>query len=167
MKTSLCILLMLATSRVAQEQNTDSAQLWNIPESISKIFAAKGLNKRYEFSFHLNPFYVRGDFNGDRRPDIAILVKEKASGKIGIAIFHSGKTDPFILGAGTKFGNGGDNFDGMDFWSVYPKRRVSRGVGQTTIPILKGEALHVGKSEAADALIYWNGKKYVWYQQGD
>jgi hypothetical protein len=25
----------------------------------------------------------------------------------------------------------------------------------------------VSKSEAASALIYWNGKRYVWLQQGD
>jgi hypothetical protein len=32
---------------------------------------------------------------------------------------------------------------------------------------LRGDALLVGKSEAASALIYWNGKRYVWLQQGD
>ena len=30
-----------------------------------------------------------------------------------------------------------------------------------------GQARWPCKSEAASALIYWNGKRYVWYQQGD
>jgi len=32
---------------------------------------------------------------------------------------------------------------------------------------LKGSALYVEKSEAASAIIYWTGKEYKWYQQGD
>ena len=35
------------------------------------------------------------------------------------------------------------------------------------IPHLRGDGLLVGKSEAASSLIYWNGKRYVWFQQGD
>jgi hypothetical protein len=35
------------------------------------------------------------------------------------------------------------------------------------VPHLRGDALLVGRSEAASALIYWNGKRYVWFQQGD
>jgi len=30
-----------------------------------------------------------------------------------------------------------------------------------------GDALLVSKSETASALIYWNGKRYTWLQQGD
>ncbi len=55
----------------------------------------------------------------------------------------------------------------MDVWSVYPKGPVSQSVGETTIPTLVGEALHVEKSASASGIIYWNGKKYLWYQQGD
>jgi len=32
---------------------------------------------------------------------------------------------------------------------------------------LRSDVLLVEKSEAASALIYWNGKRYVWSQQGD
>ncbi len=52
-------------------------------------------------------------------------------------------------------------------WRVYSKDRTTRGVDETTVPRLHGEALLVGKSESASALIYWNGKRYVWLQQGD
>jgi hypothetical protein len=55
----------------------------------------------------------------------------------------------------------------MDTWQVYPKDRVARGAGEAIVPRLRGEALLVGKSETASALIYWNGKRYVWFQQGD
>jgi hypothetical protein len=52
----------------------------------------------------------------------------------------------------------------MDLWQ---RTRSPRGAGETTVPRLHGEALLVGKSEATSALIYWNGKRYVWFQQGD
>jgi hypothetical protein len=52
-----------------------------------------------------------------------------------------------------------------DYWQGYPKGRSELGTDETA-PRLHGEAL-LGKSEAASALIYWNGKRYVWFQQGD
>jgi hypothetical protein len=55
----------------------------------------------------------------------------------------------------------------MDSWRIYSKDRVARRAAELSIPQLHGEALLVGKSEAASALIYWNGKRYVWLQQGD
>ncbi len=54
-----------------------------------------------------------------------------------------------------------------DSWQVYPKSRVVREAGEPGSPRVRGDALLVGKSEAASALIYWNGKRYVWLQQGD
>jgi len=40
-----------------------------------------------------------------------------------------------------------------DYWSKRPKFR--------------GDVLLVSKNYTARALIYWNGKRYVWVQQGD
>jgi hypothetical protein len=99
--------------------------------------------------------------------DTAVLVKERSSGKFGIAIVHGATGKVTILGAGIEIGNGGDNFEWMDFWQVYPKTRATPASGESSLPHLRGDALLVEKSEAASALIYWNGKKYVWSQQGD
>jgi hypothetical protein len=54
----------------------------------------------------------------------------------------------------------------MDSWQVYSKGRASQEA-EETVPHLRGDALLVGKSEAASALIYWNGKHYVWFQRRD
>jgi glycogen debranching enzyme len=72
-----------------------------------------------------------------------------------------------ILGAGIGIGNGGDYFEWMDSWQVYSKTRDAHAGGEIDIADLRGDALLVEKSEAASALIYWNGKRYVWPQQGD
>ena len=139
----------------------------SLPPGIVDVFENDPSAKRYALVAHLNPFYVNGDFNGDRRTDTAILIKEAASGKIGIAIIHAGAKSIIVLGAGRKFGNGGDDFRWMDAWHLYPRAPVQRGADETAPPVLKGDALMVVKTESASALIYWNGKRYGWYQQGD
>ena len=102
----------------------------------------------YELSSHLKPSYLKGDFDGDRKPDIAVLVKEKGAGKIGIAVFHSSNSNVLFIGAGTKLGNGGDNFDWMDIWKVVPRSAAAKQLGKTAASLLKGDALYVEKSES-------------------
>jgi hypothetical protein len=143
------------------------AQVHDVPETVKRAIANGSLAKDYDVSFHMNPFYLRGDFKGDGKIDLAVLVKQRSSGKFGIAIIHGEVDKVTILGAGVGLGNGGDDFEWMDSWQVYSKGRVARGGGETAVPRLHGDALLVGKSEAASALIYWNGKRYVWFQQGD
>jgi hypothetical protein len=93
-------------------------------------------------------------------------VNQRSTGKLGIAIIHSATDNVTVLGAGNVIGNGGDDFEWMDSWQVYSKGRATQEtVG--SVPHLRGDALLVGKSEAASALIYWNGKRYAWFQQGD
>jgi len=99
--------------------------------------------------------------------DAAVLVKERSPGKLGIAIVHCATGKVTIFGAGFGIGNGGDDFEWMDSWQVYRKTHAAHAASETNVPHLRGDALLVEKSEAASALIYWNGKRYVWSQQGD
>ncbi len=138
----------------------------DIPEVINRAITNGFLAKEYEPSLHMNPFYLRGDFNGDSKPDLAVLVKQRSTGKLGIAIVNGATDKVTVLGAGNAIGNGGDDFEWMDSWQVYSKGRAAQEA-EGSVPHLRGDALLVGKSEAASALIYWNGKHYVWFQQGD
>jgi hypothetical protein len=60
-----------------------------------------------------------------------------------------------------------DDMNWMDAWQVYYKKDVGLGVGETKLLKLKGEAIYAGKLESSSGLIYWDGKEYRWYQQGD
>jgi hypothetical protein len=55
--------------------------------------------------------------------DAAVLVKERSTGKLGIAIVHGTTGKVTILGAGFGIGNGGDDFEWMYSWQVYSKTR--------------------------------------------
>jgi hypothetical protein len=160
----IVMFIALHSLTAAQSGGSQSSE---IPESVTTVFKTAGLDRHYELSSHMKPSHLKGDFDGDRKPDIAVLVKEKSAGKIGIAVFHSSTNNVVFIGAGTKLGNGGDNFDWMDVWSVTAKTAAAKQVGKPAAALVKGDALHVEKSESASALIYWNGKRYIWRQMGD
>ena len=55
----------------------------------------------------------------------AALVKERSTGKLGIAIVHGTSGKATILGAGVGIGNAGDDFEWMDSWQLYSKTRAA------------------------------------------
>ena len=138
-----------------------------VPDAAKKALTNGSAGKKYDVSFQVKPSYLEGDFNGDGKADVAVLVKERSTGKVGIAIVHGTTGKVTVLGAGIAIGNGGDDFEWMDSWKVYSKTHGASSREETSVPHLCGDALLIEKSEAASALIYWNGKKYVWSQQGD
>jgi hypothetical protein len=156
---------VITQSDLAQSRPSNTAaQRHDIPEVVQKAITNGPLGNKYEVAFHMNPFFLSGDFNGDGKTDVAVLVKQRSTGKLGIAIIHGATDKVQILGAGVSIGNGGDDFEWMDTWEVRSKNDL---VASTSASKFHGDALLVGKSEAASALIYWNGKRYVWLQQGD
>ena len=160
----------LNTKQITQPDSPSSPSTGlkrDVPDAIKNALTNGSVGKKYDLSFRLNPSYLEGDFNGDGKIDIAVLVKERSTGKFGIAIVHGGIGKVTILGAGIDIGNGGDDFEWMDSWQTHSKTRPDHAQSETSLPHLRGDALFVEKSDAASALIYWNGKRYVWSQQGD
>ena len=136
-----------------------------LPVWAAKPWAAASAVNGLDISGSVNPFYQRGDFDGDGRADLAILVRDKTTGKIGILMLHrAGK--PVLLGAGRPFENGGDDFAWIDQWSVDDggDPAPSRSTRSAREP---ADALWVAKEGAASALIRYRNGKYVWRQQGD
>ena len=160
----------LNTKAIMQPDSLSSPSpgaIQDMPDAVKKSLTNASPGKQYDLSFRVNPSYLEGDFDGDGKMDVAVLVKERSTGKLGIAIVHGTTDKVTILGAGIGIGNGGDDFEWMDSWQGYSKTRAAHASGETSVPRLRGDALLVEKSEAASALIYWNGKRYVWSQQGD
>jgi hypothetical protein len=132
-----------------------------IPSDVLACVHAAGAS--YAINDKLDPFYVRGDFDGDGKPDNAVVVNRRR--EQGILVCRSGAASPLVLGAGVAF----NDMKNLDFtaWRIHSKnQRVARGVGQGRPPVLTGDAL-VLEWESASAIVYWNGKRFVWYQQGD
>lgn len=134
-----------------------------VMEALRKLPNANAL----ALSASINPCYLQGDFNGDQRLDSAVLVREKSSGKTGIAVIDGASARVSLLGAGHELPDSGDDFGWMDAWYVFPKSSVGQGATDDAPPELRGDAIMAIKTESASGLIYWNGKRFAWYQQGD
>ena len=115
-----------------------------------------------------NPFYLRGDFDGDGKPDYALAVRSKTGGT-GVLIC-GGNGSLFLLGAGI---SGGSRFSDMEQdrflapqWAVYTKQDVTAlGAFQVNVPrpvpTVKGEAIAMIWEDGI-SLIYWDGSKFMW-----
>jgi hypothetical protein len=161
------VFFALLQSELGAGAEVDFVTLASLPPGLRESFDKSPQAKRYGFSARINPFYLQGDFDGDGQPDTAVWITERATGKAGVAIFHGRGSRLVVVGAGRDLGNAGDNFSGMDAWYVFRRGPVEKGADGKAPPKLRGDALMVIKTESASGLIYWDGKKYGWYQQGD
>lgn len=143
----LCSLDLFAQGRLIQNP------LRKIPKWVRQEFSSQHLDQKYTIAFRLYPHYLRSDFNGDGRKDVAIQIVEKQSGKSGIAIFHRKKSQSLIytvtiLGAGKSLRGAGDDFKWADVWNEMEKG--------------KGYGISLEKRGATGGIIRWDGKNYVW-----
>ena len=71
----------------------------------------------------MNPFYLRGDFDGDGKADYAIRIKSNGHGEVGIAVWLSSQKKMVVLGAGVPFkiSREATNLDFLNTWKVYAK----------------------------------------------
>jgi hypothetical protein len=157
------VLLLALLSGVSMVGAEDDVSVFNITKEIRDCLSAAG--SAYKVSGRVNPFYLRGDFRGDGKPEVAVLITATATGEKGLAVCAGGPAKPVILGAGSIFHQMKDL--GFDAWHVYPKGVVHKGVEAGPPPVLRGEALLLEWSESASGLVYWDGKTFRWYQQGD
>jgi hypothetical protein len=163
--TAFMSLLLTASACCAQEVQSE-----NIPNEILMPVGQGHFATLYALDSSINPFYLRGDFDGDGRPDYAVRIKSKTGSESGIAVWLSSLHKFMVLGAGVPFRVSGTTVKSLDFlntWQVFSKGAVERGVESGPPPQLKGDAIWAGKAESASGLIYWNGKSFAWYQQGD
>jgi len=148
--------LALLTTGSASAAEPTWQELQNLPSWAQSIVSAKGFASAYALSTRINPYFLQGDFNGDGRLDLAVLIENRKTAEQGIALVHAGAANAIVVGAGRAIGNGGADFSWLDAWSISART-----------PGARGDALLVQKLESAGGLLYWDGSSYRWRQQGD
>lgn len=138
----------------------------NLPVWACEVVTKNKLNQKYSPLVDINPFFITGDFEGDHQTDIAIRIKNNQTGDVGLAIIHFRSKHIFIIAAGQESGRGKD-LRWFDMWSILPKGTIGNSSFESQSLTLKGDALVLIKSESASAILYWDGKKYAWYQTSD
>jgi hypothetical protein len=140
----------------------------NLPAWVCDAAFDARLHTRYSVYSKINPFYLSGDFNGDGRLDVVVLVTEKRSRKLGIVIMHRGAKRPIVIGAGRAWDDRGDDLRGIDMWTLLPKGEVMDGGDEEHRKVkLRGDAIVLERSESAAFAVYWDGGKYLPYQLSD
>lgn len=142
---------------------------YNTPKHIHKCVQSDRTAGWLKIVQSVNPFYLRGDFNGDNLMDYAVLVQDLNSKKKGIAICHAQSNDPLVLGPRIHLqrsdGYVYEEFN-VEAWQVHPKmKRIPKTVDEGPPPELQGDAILVIWPERGSGLIFWDGKKYLWYHQ--
>jgi hypothetical protein len=135
---------------------------YSVPEEVSGCL--EQAEKGYSLNPGLNPFYLRGDFDGDGKADHAVAVIREE--KHGVLFCWGGARTPTALGAGRPF----IKMDDLSFtgWRIHAKsKKVQRGAQELPPPRLRGDAIVIEWQEAASGLVYWAGDQFGWYQRGD
>lgn len=139
------------------------------PTAVQNCFPKIKLDEPIEFSLSVNPFYLRLDFDSNKKIDYAIRIRGKETKAEGLLICLDGEK-PYIFGKLAKSKTSltdieGDNFL-MDNWDVvtreeiklspqYPPNGKNREGANA-----KGEAIVFAFPVDGVQYIYWDGKTF-------
>jgi len=122
--------------------------------------------KSFKIDTRINPYYLRGDFDGDGKLDFAVMVTRNNSKTLGLIICQ-GDGQSFVLGAGSqpKFSTmSEDNFLSSD-WEVVTLAEFRELLYDKKLAgTAKGEVICL-TWEDGNGYIYWDGKQYRWFSE--
>jgi len=131
-----------------------------IPTRIKTCMESQAL-KAYRIDSRVNPYYIRGDFDGDAKADFAVMIVGPNSTSSGLAICQ-GNGRHFILGAGSRpeFSHKkDDNFLSSD-WEVLTLAEFRNQVyDKKAAANAKGEVILLSWEDGS-SYIYWDGTAY-------
>ncbi|MGE5179847.1 MAG: hypothetical protein ACM3PF_12230 [Bacteroidota bacterium] len=175
--SAVLLLMACARARADSFQTSLDPPRWAVKSlnaSNIEIWPGDAGGAVYTVSRHLSPNYVEGDFDGDGKTDLAILVRRKADDKFGIAlVLRAGAKSgakATVLGAGNAFGKGGSDLRSMDAWSLVGQERFPPGIRSAwkgPKPKAKPEGLLLEKRGSPVGLITYDGSAFAWSRYGE
>jgi hypothetical protein len=173
-----------APTSTAEMQRTASeireSFLQDIDPDLLKRAADAGIYNRNDYPVlrSMNPFFIRGDFNGDGAMDLAVWVTQRSSGLRGVAVIHSTLDAVHYLGAGHNeyrhYEKPGEVF--ADAWHVLPIGSVEQPVNMNVPEIgavdgrpftFQRETLQFNWLGRSSYVYYWGNGRYWMIQTGD
>ena len=134
-----------------------------VPDSVWHIASAAGMDSLYAIDVRLQyPPYLTGDFDGDGPPDAAVLVQQRATGKVGVAFVLAGQGRVVVAGAGTPIVGGSDDLSGITEWDVF-HRGVTYDIRHRELPRapMVADALWIASRTGPSRFIHWTGHGFV------
>lgn len=107
------------------------------------------------------PYIASGDFDGDKRPDLAAVVTDSTRVNYQLVIISD-------LDSGKKIKYWKEDIMEDAAISTAPKGYIEGTLNEKVKKVkLESEAIHVEYFEKASFIIYWDGKSFKRIQQGD
>jgi len=170
-KIALSFLCLVFTTPCLMGWNEDQDVLLH-PDIVEHCLKSPKVSKLEIFIENTNPYYLRGDFNGDKKMDYALQVSTGFK-KNGVCVC-GGDGSVTLLGSAV---GGGDKFSDMPDdsflapnWQVFTKKDVDELRDATPDDVspsfpsaknVKGESIAMIWGDGI-ALIYWDGTKFKW-----
>ena len=166
-----CLILGLSPSAVrAQDSALAEYEMFvrrsSVPRLVWQRIRDAGLHPAYDVNvLHTNPFYLRGDFDGDNKSDyVVVLTHRQVEAPDRLAV---------LMGSGEVAWLDRDEllrYPTLDAWEVRP---VEDGplhqspYDERPPPQLLGDVIAISKVEASTSYLLWNGSRFVSYWVGD
>ena len=175
----LMLALLFADSTFTQPTPGSHVYDWQIPRTVTTCVAsfAPLASSPLKINLDINPYYLRGDFDGDGRMDLAIAMRSvNDDTKLGTGICRGGMP-PVLLGAickGKPFSDDPADSIASVGWTVItrdflalalkksnPSRHIKTGIG-SKLARAKGEMIYM-PYEDAEGLIFYADGRFQWY----
>jgi len=153
-------------TEINQIDNSEDEEIW-IPTIIEECISKVNVREPIKVASFFNPYYLRGNFDGNNLEDYAVLIEGQTSkneGKIeqknGLVICKDGK-EPFVFGAVSKSEKQlssmeGDNFI-TDNWEILTRRDKET---TKTLKGAKGDVIGFFFEGGDGFYVYWDGKTF-------
>lgn len=142
------------------------------PSIVRECLEKPAIKGQLKVMTDVNPYYLRGDFDGDGLVDYAVSVQGIKTRRNGVLVC-TGKNKTFVLGAinslHTPFSDKpNDNFAAPN-WQVMTKKEAlqiynydgDKPVRVIRVALSKAEVIAM-TWEDGTCLIYWDGSRYRW-----
>jgi hypothetical protein len=151
------MLLYLSVCALGFAQSEDVSD--SVPGEVLREFKAISFWKQYRIDYRVNPFYLRADFDGDSKPDFAVLCVRTSDKTPFIAMVLSKPQKTIFVAL--------DPEKQMDGWEVFSKSVITRPQFDAAKPPprLMGDAVVLKFS--ITLLLYWDGREFGTYALSD
>jgi hypothetical protein len=159
-KLLLIVVLVILHASVAMGQK----RLFR-PALLDNCLKKASQSQHFRILYEDNPYYLRGDFDGDNKPDYVVEIKGQRTGRNGVLICTA-KQESFVLGADNQGDHPfsdmpHDNFVAPD-WDVVSREELVRWhQHHPDLPTPEGEGIAMIWEDGI-AVIYWDGKAFRW-----
>ncbi len=142
--------------------------------SKQQLLKINDLDSIYILSNKLSPNYIKADFNGDKKEDVAYLIEEIESKKVGLIFFHD-INSYFVVGAGVKFNDDLDDMNWLDILELNNNKiqnemlfddKTFDIIGDREV-IIPNIGISIREEEGSGGLLFFKEGKYNYLHQGD